>query len=351
VSNLADLRYRRTLDSLLEGFQIISRDWVYLYVNPAAAAHGRRTPGELIGRRMWEVYPGIQETPLFTTLSRCMAERTDASLENRFTFPDGAQRWFELRIQPVPEGVCILSVDVHDRKEIEDRLREQTALAALGELAAVLAHEVKNPLAGVRGAIQVIGRKLPDGTPERAVIGEVLTRIDGLNNLMTELLLFARPPVPRPMPVELAMLLRTTIEILMQDPTLQETTMILDGAAPPIVADPELLKSVFVNLLLNAAQAMDRRGTIHVALGADRDGCNVTVADAGPGIPPDVRGRIFTPFFTTKARGTGLGLPTARRIVEAHGGSLAVECPPEGGTMVTVHLPFAATDAGMTVSQ
>ncbi|MGE5242747.1 MAG: two-component system sensor histidine kinase NtrB [Betaproteobacteria bacterium] len=335
-----DLRYRQTLDCLLEGFQIIGPDWRYVYVNPAAAAHGRRAPDELIGSLMWEVYPSIRETPLFALLARCMAERTDASLENRFTFPDGTERWFELRVQPVPEGVCVLSVDIEDRKAIEARLREQAALATLGELAAVLAHELKNPLAGVRGAIQVIGRKLPADTPERAVIGEIITRLDGLNALLTELLLFARPPTLRRAPIELTGLLRTTADILMQDPGLRSAEVTIEGDAPPIAADGELLKSVFVNLLLNAAQAMNGRGKIRVAVRHAGRRCEVAITDAGPGIPRDVRDKIFTPFFTTKSRGTGLGLPTARRLVEAHGGEVSVDCPAEGGTVVTVHLPL-----------
>jgi PAS domain S-box-containing protein len=110
---------RRTLDSLLEGFQIIGFDWTYIYVNPAAARHGRRTPRELVGQRMWDVYPGIEQTPLFAVLQRCMTDRTNAVFENLFEYPDGRNRWFELRVQPVQEGICISSADIHERKEAQ----------------------------------------------------------------------------------------------------------------------------------------------------------------------------------------------------------------------------------------
>ncbi len=338
----SDLRYRQTLEGLLEGFQIVGPDWRYIYVNPAAARHGRRTPADLVGRLMWEAYPGIRETPLFETLSRCMTERRSASLENRFAFPDGTLRWFELRVHPVPEGLSILSLDIEERKAAEARLREQAALATLGELAAVLAHELKNPLAGVRGAIQVIGRKLPEGAHERSVIGEVLTRLDGLNGLLTELLLFARPPTLHPAPVDLPLLLRATVDMMRQDPAMHSADIAVEGGAPPIAADGELLKSVFVNLLLNAVQAMDRQGTIRVNVRHNGSSCEVAIADSGAGIPAEIRDKIFTPFFTTKPRGSGLGLPTARRLVEAHGGTIGVAYPPEGGTVVTVSLPSAA---------
>jgi PAS domain S-box-containing protein len=107
---------RRALDCLSEGFQVIGPDWRYIYVNPAAARHGRRSADELAGRRMTEVYPGIETTPLFGIMRQCMEQRSAHVLENQFTFPDGTVRWFELRIQPVPGGICIYSSDIDDRK-------------------------------------------------------------------------------------------------------------------------------------------------------------------------------------------------------------------------------------------
>ncbi len=107
---------RRALDCLREGFQIVGFDWRYVYLNPAAASHGRRAARDLIGAPMAEAYPGIDRTPMFAVLRRCMEERTSEVLENEFTFPDGTTRWFEIRVQPVPEGICIYSADIDSRK-------------------------------------------------------------------------------------------------------------------------------------------------------------------------------------------------------------------------------------------
>jgi PAS domain-containing protein len=107
---------RRALDCLQEGFQIIGYDWHYIYVNPAAARHGRRAAGDLIGHSIFEEYPGIDRTPLFFALRRCMEDRVPQVLENEFTFPDGTTHWFELRIQPAPEGICVYSTDIEQRK-------------------------------------------------------------------------------------------------------------------------------------------------------------------------------------------------------------------------------------------
>jgi PAS domain S-box-containing protein len=107
---------RLALDSLREGFQVIGADWRYIYVNPAAARHGRRPAEQLAGKLMAEAYPGIDKTPLFDVLRECMEQRKGRVIENQFTFPDGTTRWFELRIQPVPGGICIYSTDIEDRK-------------------------------------------------------------------------------------------------------------------------------------------------------------------------------------------------------------------------------------------
>jgi PAS domain S-box-containing protein len=107
---------RIALETLAEGFQIISPDWRYVYVNPAAARHGRREASALIGASMVDAFPGIDRTPLFAVLRKCMEQRTSDVIENQFTFPDGTTQWFELRIRPVPAGICIYSADIEHRK-------------------------------------------------------------------------------------------------------------------------------------------------------------------------------------------------------------------------------------------
>jgi len=120
----SDKRYRTTLDNMLEGCQIIGFDWRYLYVNKAVALQGKQTKEDLLGRTMMEVYPGIEQSDLFTVLRRCMQERAAEQMENEFFFPDGSKGWFELSIQPVPEGIFILSYDITEHKEAETALRQ-----------------------------------------------------------------------------------------------------------------------------------------------------------------------------------------------------------------------------------
>jgi len=231
--------------------------------------------------------------------------------------------------------------DLTERVSLEVRLREESGLVRIGELAAVLAHEVKNPLAAVSGAIQMLSEHL-SAPEDQEIVQEILRRLDGLGALMTDLLLYSRPPRPQPRSIDVGELLRALTGFYKADPAWEKVRVDVQGEVQELWADPELLKVVFQNLLLNAAQAMRFDGSITVDLHRSGTTAFVDVRDGGPGISPDVRGKLFTPFFTTKARGTGLGLATVRRIVESHGGQVEVLRSGHEGTTMRVSLPESA---------
>ena len=259
---------------------------------------------------------------------------------------DGAIYWVDTTIVPFldergkPYQYMAIRYDITDRKRSEDRLREQAALARLGEMAAVVAHEVKNPLAAIKGALQVIGGRMPTEGRDRAIIGDIVARVDSLNDIVQDLLVFARPREPHLAPVPLGDLVENTAALVRKDPAHASVAIAVSGTNPVVKIDIDQMRTVFMNLLLNAAQATGGGGRVSVSITADDLAATVAVADNGPGIAPDVRARIFEPFYTTKHRGTGLGLPTARRVVDRHHGTVEVDCPAEGGTVVTVTLPM-----------
>jgi two-component system sensor kinase FixL len=229
--------------------------------------------------------------------------------------------------------------DLSARVRMEAQLREQAALARLGEMAAVVAHEVKNPLAAVRAVLQTLGRRLVDDEQAQKIVQQTTGRIDALAELMRELLLFARPPTPRTVPVHMDTLISSTVEFLKGDGALKEVDVDVEGTVPPITADPDLLKIVLLNVFVNSGQAMQGRGHIKVNLASSDRICHITVRDNGPGVSPQAIEKIFTPFFTTKPKGTGLGLATTKRLVEAHGGTIVIDSPRGGGAQVSIALP------------
>jgi signal transduction histidine kinase len=228
--------------------------------------------------------------------------------------------------------------DLTERVSLEVRLREESGLVRIGELAAVLAHEVKNPLAAVSGAVQMLSDHL-SAPEDQEIVEEILRRLGGLSALMTDLLLYSRPPRPKPQAIDVMELLRALTAFLKADAAWRNVAVDAHGTVGPVWADPELLKVVFQNLLMNAAQAMEFEGAIRIDVHQTGNTAFIDVHDSGSGIPPDVRSKLFTPFFTTKARGTGLGLATARRIVESHGGQVEVYQSGREGTTMRVVLP------------
>jgi PAS domain S-box-containing protein len=315
------------------------------YVNEKFCEISKYSRAELLGQDHRILNSQLHAKEFIRDLWRTIAQGRVWRGELRNRAKDGSFYWVDTTIVPFldargkPWQYMAIRYDITQRKDQEERLREQSALARLGEMAAVVAHEVRNPLAGIRGALQVISGRFPAAATERKIMGDIVARIDSLSGTLDDLLMFARPREPNMAPLAVGPFLADVGTWLKQDKSMSDVQVDVDADDALIIVDSEQLRLVFNNLLLNAAQAMECRGRIQLSARADGDGCELVIHDNGPGMPDEVRARVFEPFFTTKTRGTGLGLPTVRRIVEAHHGTIAVECPPSGGTRVRVTLP------------
>jgi two-component system sensor histidine kinase HydH len=224
------------------------------------------------------------------------------------------------------------------------RLVQSEKLAALGQLSASIAHEVRNPLAVIRSAAQSLDESVAAGDDEgRRACQFIIAEIDRLTSVVSSLLAFARPLRLDPRPVAVDELFDSALLLAAPDLTRQHVRVARpDGPLPLRVrADVDLVRQVLVGLLVNAVEAVGPDGEVRLAARPRGDAVEIEVADSGPGVPAELQTRIFEPFFTTRARGTGLGLPIARQIVEAHGGKLEVGEPRGRGARFLVHLPAA----------
>ncbi len=237
-----------------------------------------------------------------------------------------------------------------ERDAMWARLHEAEQLAQIGQLAASLAHEVKNPLAGISGAIQVIRANLRQNDPHWPVLGEVLRQINRLDRSVKDLLVFARPKPPQYQRCDLPRTIERVLDLLRKEPEFERIRFeySLPRDLPSVAADEHQLEQLLMNLLLNAAQASAPGGVVRLAATPRDASVRLVVRDRGSGMTADVLRRAFEPFYTTKARGTGLGLPICRKIVEAHGGKISIASAPGEGTEVTVELLEhpPQTDAG-----
>lgn len=225
------------------------------------------------------------------------------------------------------------------QRRASDALRRAERLQTLGTMAAGLAHEVRNPLAAIRSSAEMLGAATDGRGSELA--GIVVTEADRLNRLVTDFLQYARPASPRRSPVLASSLLDACLALVR--PQLVARHAVVATSFPAgereIAADPDQLRQVFLNLLLNALQAIPEGGRIAVSVEQDRGETRIVISDNGPGIPGDRLARVCEPFYSTREGGTGLGLAVARRIVTEHGGRLEITSPDRGGVRATVLLP------------
>ncbi|MFZ0758433.1 MAG: ATP-binding protein [Candidatus Sulfotelmatobacter sp.] len=242
------------------------------------------------------------------------------------------------------------------RDEIERLHRTQMSraehLATLGELATGLAHEIRNPLAGIAGVIEIVGRDLPATSPARAVVKDVRLEITRISRTLTDLLETARPRRPEIRRSNLNTTVEHAVMLARQQVLSKPIKIELQKAPhlPEVEHDSDQIHQVLLNLLLNAVQAMDGAGKVVVEIDT-RDGCaSVAVSDSGRGISPQNLPNIFRPFYTTKGDGTGLGLSLARRIVEDHHGRIEVSSVVGKGSQFTVLLPFHMPTAHIAAS-
>ncbi|HEU0199333.1 MAG TPA: response regulator [Burkholderiaceae bacterium] len=399
-------RFRTTLDNMLEGCQIIGFDWRYLYVNATAAAHGRSAVTALLGRTMMEAFPGIEMTPVFAALRRCMDTRVPQHIESEFVFSDGTRNDFQLVIQPAREGIFVLSLDITDRKraererlaaqeDLERRVIERTAeLEAAGrelankntqleqanrlksEFLANMSHELRTPLNAVIGFSEILREGLIGTlTPEqRQFAADIHSSGKHLLSLINDVLDLSKVEAGSMQleseAVHVATLLESCLAVVREKALARRLDLRteIDPALDVVEGDSRKLKQIVYNLLSNAVKFTDQGGRVSLAArrvdrarigaigatagrllvpsAADDEFVELAVEDTGIGIAAGDLDRMFDPFvqvdasLTRRHEGTGLGLALVQRLVELHGGGLAVESEPGLGSRFTVWLPY-----------
>ncbi len=243
----------------------------------------------------------------------------------------------------VKRAEVILERRQEERRALESQLHQTERLAALGEMTAGVAHEIRNPLGIISSTAELLNERLKRYEPDNRLARIIVEESNRLNAKVTEFLDFARPRIPNLQPVDLERALDRSLELLEPEINRLHITVRrhyqLNGRPHP--ADPDLLHQAFLNILLNAIQAMPNGGELRVVLApaADGSGTQIRVEDSGEGIDPESQKKIFNPFFTTKEKGSGLGLPIVKSIIDSHQGEIRVESEAGRGTAVIITLP------------
>jgi len=257
---------------------------------------------------------------------------------------DGTEVPVEIGLNPIKtgEGAFVLAavVDLTTMKKMQEELVRTKSLAAVGEMAATVAHEVRNPLAAISGPLQILADDLDADDPHKGLMKEILGQVKRLDNTVRGLLAIAKPTTPKKEALNLRELVGRIVRLMGDHHLGQSLRFDCEGGEGlTIAADPLLLEQVLWNLFLNAAEAMKGGGTIRVRIQESPQTLDVAISDTGAGMPPELLPKLFRPFFTTKTSGTGLGLALCRKIVEAHRATIDLSSEVGKGTTVTLKFP------------
>ncbi len=355
------------LDNIRSGVMTIDAAGMLRYSNQAASLLLGLNLQPMIGRSVRADLERVAPA-LLSALERAIRTRTRTTRVEALVQLEDGQSQLGMTVtflrgdQAEDKGsATAIFSDISDQKRLEDLHVRAGQLEAVSELAASLAHEIKNPLASIRSAVEQLGRMPAADEDTGALTRLVVRESDRLSRLLSEFLDFARVRVTRVTPLDLAALVKDTINLVEAHPDRSQTTKLRfesDAAVQTMDGDSDLLHRAIFNLVLNAAQALGEGGTVRVIMSAataddvpgvavpESGAIRLVIEDDGPGMPADVRDRIFTPFFTTKPRGSGLGLPVVHRAIEAHRGVVLVDSSPGSGTRFTIILPRTQSETG-----
>lgn len=366
TSDLASLQtlHERTVESLMSGLLTMDENGRVTSFNVEAERIVGLRRDQVIGSDLEGVLPGLRDV-----LSTAGEESQRTRIRMLFVNQRGNSLHLGIGSYVLrdssghPTGQVVIFQDVSDVVEMEKDLKRSERLAAIGELSASIAHEIRNPLAAISGAIQLMARGAEEDTDDAKKLTQIVEReVERLNLLITDFLQFARPGIARPEEIRVQGVVDEVLE--MYEATRPENICVEEeiDTGTDAYADPAQLRQILWNLLLNASQAMPEGGTLKIVAHAVLPGpqgldsadrletvekpvwTEIAVFDQGVGMPADIVDRVFDPFFTTKPGGTGLGLATVHRIIQDHGGSVRIERAGDGWeTVVRIRIPRART--------
>lgn len=341
-----------TLRSLEGGVVTVDQQGVVTSFNSVAETILGCAAAQAAGRRITHVVPQepTNQDFLHSIRSALLGATRVSSAEATVRTAGGRAVQLGYSISPLrdevgrPLGIVLTFKNLAEQKHAEQVMRRAENLALLGTMATGVAHEIRNPLGAMSGLVEMIRDGLPADAPHRAYCEHILDSIERINRICQELLTVGHPEPRTIDPVDLNELARDTLELCRYDAANQGVEIREHYAPdlPRVPGDRERLGQVLFNILRNAFQAVRGGGTVDLATTCDDGTASIAIHNTGPPIPPEVQEKLFTLFFTTKKRGTGMGLAVSQQLVRAHGGRILVDSAPERGTTFTVELPVAA---------
>jgi PAS domain S-box-containing protein len=335
------------LQNMSNGLMTIDIEGKIVYFNAAAEAILGYQAQEVQGRLVKDLFKGFESllSKTLQTGKNLILHETEVSTKAGINTPVEVSTSLLRDDADEMVGIVLIFADLTERKKMEEQIRRADRLATLGQLAAGIAHEIRNPLAGISGAAQILRDDILENYPNREILDEIIERINTLNTAISNFLRFARPAPLQLSPTDINEVVQSVLFLISKQAQTQGVNIVVEceNSLPIVMADSEQLQQMVLNMALNALQAIGERDGRVLFKTYKVDASKqvvIRISDTGVGIPAEELDQIFDPYFTTKVEGTGLGLSIAQRIIEEHGGSISVESEVDEGTTFEVSLKY-----------
>jgi signal transduction histidine kinase/CheY-like chemotaxis protein len=323
-------RIKKIVGSITDGFAAMDKNWNYIYINEHHSFPNCLTAKDVLGKSVWDIFPDAIHTNIYHELHRAMKERIALHFEAASTFDDS---WLEISVYPFDDGICCYFKDITEKKKYEKEMKRLSGLDLIGQMAAGISHEIRNPMTTVRGFLQLLSTK-----DECAGVHDYFTlmidELDRANSIITEFLSMGNTRISDLQELDLNTIIHDISPLLDADASSQKKQIQLETSSdiPCLSLNRNEIRQLILNLYRNGLEAMGEGKVLTIRTYMEKEQVVLAVEDQGEGIKPEVLEKLGTPFFTTKDNGTGLGLGVCYAIAARHHAKIEIETSPEGTT-------------------
>ncbi|MDQ1146101.1 nitrogen-specific signal transduction histidine kinase/GAF domain-containing protein [Bacillus sp. SORGH_AS 510] len=326
---VANEQNHNVIESITDGFIVLSKDWKYLYVNKYQDLPMNKTPEDVIGKVIWEEFPSYIDTVFYKEYHRVMADRIPTHFETHASYSD---KWFDIVVYPYGDGICSLIKDITEKKKYEKELKRLSGLDLIAQMAAGISHEIRNPMTTVRGFLQILEREDEFGRYQN-YLHIMIDELDRANNIISEFLSMSNTRSSDLQKLNLNSIISDMTPLIHVDAFNQNKYIEIEtNDLPEIMLNRDETRQLIINLYRNGLEAMSEGKILKIKTYMEDGYVVLAVQDQGQGIKPDVFEKLGTPFFTTKDKGTGLGLGVCYAIAARHQAKIDIQTGPDGTT-------------------
>lgn len=324
------------IESISEGFIALNKEWRITYINKPLFLNQKLIPKDLLGKSIWAVFPEAADTIFYKEFHRVMSERIPVHFEFHSACIDC---WYEIVAYPNDDGICSLIKDVTEKKKYEKELKRLSGLQLIGQMAAGISHEIRNPLTTVRGFLQLL-KDANDLEKYKPYLGIMIEELDRANSIITEFLSMSNTRTSDLQELNLNSIIKDIAPLIEIDAFNQKKYVQVDTQTiPQLLLNQNEIRQLIINLYRNGLEAMDEGKTLTIRTYKEDDCVVLAFRDQGEGIKPEVLEKLGTPFFTTKEKGTGLGLGVSYAIAARHNAKIEIQTGEEGSTFFVRFFP------------